>query len=209
MEKEFWHQAWAENRIGFHMSEVNPTLIKFCEKITQCEKRKVLLPLCGKTLDLIWFSEKVEKVYGVELSESAILQFFEENELEYKTREEGPFKIFTSKNIEIYCGDFFEFPIEKLGVELVFDRGALVALPLEMRMNYLQKMKNELPKGSKWLLDVFDYDQNKMDGPPFSVSEDEIRSQLGDEFKIELIDDKPFPLFEIDNFFLKTYFLEN
>ena len=86
MEKEFWFNRWQENKIGFHMSKVNPALEKFENKIFLNNSKNdlnVFLPMCGKTLDLIWFSKKVKAVYGVELSKKAILDFFKENNLEY------------------------------------------------------------------------------------------------------------------------------
>ena len=45
----------------------------------------IFVPLCGKTLDLIWLNEKGHTVMGCELSEVAAKQFFEENKIPYST----------------------------------------------------------------------------------------------------------------------------
>lgn len=209
MEKKYWDDLWTKNDIEFHMSEVNPALIKFGKQLLDVNNKKAFIPLCGKTLDLIWFSERCDHVYGVELSEKAILEFFNENSIEFTKREEGEFKIFEGRNISVYCGDFFKFPIKELEIDIVFDRGSLVALPLGMRADYLTKFKNELSQGARWLLCVFEYPQEKMEGPPFSVSLEEIESGLDKAFHITRLDRVAFNDFEIDAFFENTYIIKN
>ncbi len=49
----------------------------------------ILVPLCGKSLDLHWLYQHGHSVVGVELSGLAAKQFFEENGIQYTS--EGDF----------------------------------------------------------------------------------------------------------------------
>lgn len=208
MEAKYWHKAWSENKIGFHLSEINPTLEKFGEKLLSKDNQQAFLPMCGKSLDLLWFSQRVDHVYGVELSEKAIRDFFEENNLTFDIEQDESFKVFKSHNISIYCGDFFRFPLEKLSINIIFDRGALVALPLEMRQKYYQKMKSELMSEVSWLLSTFDYPQQEMDGPPFSVTRNEIDAAIGGSFNVELLEQEQTDGFGVDGLKLCAYLIK-
>jgi hypothetical protein len=56
-----------------------------------------------------------------------------------------------------------------------YDRAALIALPPEMRLRYMQLLAEGLPSGSQGLLVTLDYDQALLPGPPFSVADAEVR----------------------------------
>ena len=47
----------------------------------------VLVPLCGKTADMVWLCEQEHTMVGCELSEVAAQDFFKENDIPYKTCE--------------------------------------------------------------------------------------------------------------------------
>ena len=67
----------------------------------------------------------------------------------------------------------------------MYDRAAMVALPFEMRQKYVAHMSELMPVGAQTLLLVFDYDQSKMSGPPFSISRKEIDLLYPPHFSIE------------------------
>ncbi len=77
MEQEFWHQRWAENQIGFHRDSVHPMLMRYWSTLCPMPDETVLVPLCGKSIDLNWLAEKHEHVIGVELSDIAVRAFFQ------------------------------------------------------------------------------------------------------------------------------------
>jgi len=81
MDIDFWQQRWAENQIGFHMPEVNPYLSEFWAQLSVLPGSTVLVPLCGKTLDLVWFVSNQYSVLGVECSDQAIEDFFAEQSI--------------------------------------------------------------------------------------------------------------------------------
>ncbi|MBB4815130.1 hypothetical protein HNP03_003766 [Pseudomonas rhodesiae] len=78
MEPEFWHDRWATNQIGFHQSDINPYLLRHWPSLALAHGAQVLVPLCGKSLDLIWLASLGHRVLGVELSEQAVQTFFSE-----------------------------------------------------------------------------------------------------------------------------------
>lgn len=190
MDADFWIKAWIEGRTNFHQSHYNDQLLAWFPKLNPAAGQRVLIPLCGKTKDLVWLHDLKLDVHGVELHEDAVKSFFTENELSpVETSRDQNFHHYTYKKINISCGDFFKLP-ENEKYDFIYDRAALVALPEVMRKNYAEVIKRSLKKGGKCLLIVYEYDQAKMDGPPFSVDEKEIHALYQDVFSIQLMDSK-------------------
>lgn len=175
MHADFWHQRWQENRIGFHQDEVNPYLVEYWPKLGVPPPARVFVPLCGKSLDLVWLLEQGYQVEGVELSELAVQAFFEEQKLPARRARLGDWTVWESAGIRLWCGDFFDLGAAQLGaLEAVYDRAALIALPAPMRQRYVQHLL-QLAGGCPQLLVTLSYPQEEMDGPPFSVEPDEIQ----------------------------------
>jgi thiopurine S-methyltransferase len=184
---EFWQQRWLNNQTGFHEGQVNPYLKKHISLLPEPDNSTVFLPLSGKSIDLIWLSNLGYKVIGVECSELAVNAFFTENNLSATVTEQDNFQIWVSGNITIYCGDFYELKsIWFESVNTIFDRAALVALPKEQRTNYFNQLKIICPN-VRILLVSLEYHQEEMNGPPFSVAENEIK-ELYSDFKLSLIE---------------------
>ncbi len=181
MKADFWHQRWQNNEIGFHRDEVNPNLLAYFDVLGLSQGDRVLVPLCGKSKDLLWLAEQGLEVIGVELSDTAVQAFFNENELDAKQESVGLLERWSAGNITIYCGDFFQFSAQHCeGVKAVYDRAALVALPSSMRAEYCWHLIDIVPEPLSLLLVSFDYDQSAMDGPPFSVPASEVRDHFAE-----------------------------
>ena len=188
MQHDFWHERWQQNQIGFHNQETNPNLQKYWPELNLKSGSRVLVPLCGKSLDMLWLQSQGFEVLGVELSPLAVDAFFTENQLPAKQRQQGAFIVNECHGLTVLCGDFFALTVGDLhGVDAVFDRAALVALPAEMRGAYVLKLQQMLAAGSQSLLVAFDYDQQEMSGPPFSVPFAEIQSLYGHYCDITLL----------------------
>ena len=182
---EFWHNKWAANQIGFHLEDVNPLLIEFWEKTEPSYEKSVFVPLCGKSEDLIWLASKHEDVQGVELSQIAVRAFFSEHfYTPTVTQISGQHELYQFDELSVYTGDYFTAPIQP--VDTIYDRASLVALPEEMRVQYVERLKQLLKPGGKVLLVTLDYDQSEMAGPPFSVPKLEI-DQLFAGYNITLL----------------------
>lgn len=188
MQAEFWHQRWAANQIGFHQPHANPYLQRFWPELAVKPGARVLVPLCGKSLDLVWLAEQGYRVLGVELSEKAVQEFFSEQQLEPVISQRGAFKVYGCEGIELWCGDFFALRAEEVvDCAALYDRAALIALPPEMRERYARHLDSLLPARCTGLLITLDYDQAKIDGPPFSVPDEEVQRLLAQSWILEIL----------------------
>lgn len=177
MKKEFWLERWERSEIGFHQNEINPYLLQFWSELKVAQGDEVFVPLCGKSLDMVWLREQGHRVLGVELSDIAVRDFFAEQGLSPAHTQTVKFQQCATEDIRILCGDFFDLGKADLAnVRAVYDRASLVALPAEMRVRYARHLAEILPAGSQVLLVTFDYPQDEMSGPPFAVSIDEVRA---------------------------------
>ncbi|MFJ3056521.1 thiopurine S-methyltransferase [Herbaspirillum sp. NPDC087042] len=175
MEAQFWLDRWHEGRTHFHQSRVTPLLQKYWPQLGLPAGSTVLVPLCGKSLDMLWLAEQGHRVLGVELSELAITQFFSENQLTPVLHESAQGRHYVAGNIELVCGDIFALEDATLATCAgAYDRAALIALPPAMRARYASDIYGRLPGAAQSLVITLEYAQEKMDGPPFSVAEDEV-----------------------------------
>lgn len=166
---EPWLARWREGKIGWHEAKGNSSL----QKYWTASGKRVLVPLCGKTLDLIWLERQGNEVVGVELSELAVKAFFDENEIAYSIVE-GALSAYVANDraITIYCGDFFEF--SEGPFDAYYDRGAFVALTPDMRHAYAQHTRTLLSADAAQLIICLEYDDSIAVGPPFSVLTHEV-----------------------------------
>ncbi len=186
MEPAFWHQRWQEGQIGFHQQQVNPFLQKWLHKLALQQGDEVFVPLCGKSLDMLWLLQQGFRVIGVELSELALSDFARENQVDFVTEEDDLFKYYQHKDIQLLCGNFFDIPAKQLGeVKAVFDRASFIAFPQNMRKDYVEHMAKILPQNCRVLLITMEYPPAMIPGPPFSIPDEEVRRLFGKYFQIE------------------------
>jgi len=172
---------------GFHQDKVNSRLMKHWGKMN-INSGRVFVPLCGKSIDMAWIAQSGFNVLGIEFSEIACRDFFEEKCLTFEESADSRFRYFKGVDIELWQGDFFSLlPEDLAGVGVVYDRASLIALPAPMRIDYANHLANILQPESKIFLISMDYDEWKMKGPPFSVAEEEVNKLFSKEFSIELI----------------------
>jgi len=184
-----WESRWQENRIGFHLNTVNRNLIQFSKQLLQHNPDRVFVPLCGKTLDLCWLSKNTEKVIGVELVNKAVQNFFVENNIPYLIEKEDNLQKFCSKSIEIYLGDFFDLNSVVTSLfNAIYDRASIVAIEKFERKKYVDHLISFLGSTGRILLITLEYDQNKMQGPPYSVSIEEIESLFSECCSVKLLE---------------------
>jgi len=185
---EFWHERWEKGEIGFHQHEFNRYMQTFVGRLDIREGAHILVPLCGKSLDMLWLAEKGYRVTGIEISERAVRDFFAENQLSYRVDRRLHGDAYLGETIELLCGDFFAFGKSDLArIDAVYDRASLIALPPEMRVDYVQHLTALLDPGVRSLLVTLDYPQEQMRGPPFSVTQEEVRRLFGAGYEIEML----------------------
>ncbi|WP_257974141.1 thiopurine S-methyltransferase, partial [Vibrio parahaemolyticus] len=165
-----------------HLEDVNPLLPAYWHHANPKREDKVLVPLCGKSEDLVWLATKHDSVEGVELSQIAVRSFFAEHfYTPTVTPISGMHELYQFDELSIYAGDFFTAPVSQ--ADIVYDRAALVALPQDMREEYVARLKQLLNPGGRILLVTLNYPQEEMAGPPFSVPLEEIQ-QLFAGYKV-------------------------
>ncbi|WP_336365989.1 thiopurine S-methyltransferase [Marinobacter sp. C2H3] len=185
MEHAFWHERWAKNEIGFHEGTVNQYLHEHWPELAGTDHEAVFVPLCGKARDMWWLHDRGHPVLGVELSEIACKDFFEEAQEKARVSPGEPFTRFVHDDLQIWCGDFFQLaPPDLQHIRLVYDRAALIALPPDMRPKYVEHLSAVLPENVRILLITLDYD-TQIKGPPFNVSNDEVHELYGLDFDVE------------------------
>jgi thiopurine S-methyltransferase len=183
-----WIQRWNEGKIGWHRDHPNSKLIEFIACLELSVGDTVFVPLCGKSVDMLYLSQQGYKVIGVELSVSAAEQFFDENNLDYEIHQEQEFSVYCAQDIRIYCGDYFQLNASHLaGVVAVYDRASLIALPSDLRVRYVQHLYSIISSGCRMLLLTLNYPQSQISGPPYAVNEAEVISLYKKRFECQLL----------------------
>jgi len=179
MQTNFWQQRWKDNEIRFHEPEANAFLVDHLTGLNLTSGSRVLVPLCGKTLDIHWLLGRGYRVVGAELSKLAIDALFEEMQVTPSITQVGDLLHYQAESIDIFVGDIFDLNAELLGpVQAIYDRGALVALPEDIRQRYVRHLLL-IGDAAPQLLITYQYNQQRLAGPPFSLAE----SMLSDYYR--------------------------
>src|SRR5262245_10012429 len=186
MEATFWINSWDQGgtATSFHRPDIHPYVTRYFTPEVLRGKR-VLVPLCGKTNDMLWFREHAEHVIGVELVPTAIHQFFEENALSY--RQVTPQR-YEADRLTMLNMNFLDVARSDTGkIDFIYDRAALIALPTAMRMAYVKQIDKLVPIGSEQLVITLEY-APYMETPPFSTTPGEIADYYGTRYAIEHVE---------------------
>jgi thiopurine S-methyltransferase len=186
-DNHLWLEFWRDERTDFHQSAVNPLLSKFWSGLELTRGSRVFVPLCGKSLDMLWLAQQGHEVIGVELSPIAVADFFRENHLQPVKRQIGMFTLWSAGRISILCGDYFALAKTDLGrFDTVYDRSALTALPENIRGQYVAQLRQLVPDTARgFLLTVEDAAENASMQQANGVDE-EIRTLFSAGFEIDL-----------------------
>lgn len=186
MEPAFWHERWQRGEIGFHRSQPHPQLVQHFQRLPVHAREHLLVPLCGKSVDMAWLARQGCRVSGTELSAMAINDFAREQGLSACVHADEDLLCHEMGAIRLWQGDHFALTRRQLGdARGFYDRAALVALPPDLRTRYVEHLNQLMPAGSAGLLITFDYDPSHMDGPPFAVSAAEVKARYGDRWQIQ------------------------
>jgi thiopurine S-methyltransferase len=193
----FWSgQCWSQGVTPWHLNAPHGHLTEHLDLLLNgrpASQLKILVPLCGKSIDLIWLKNQgFQEVIGVEGVRLAIEAFSSEygvplRETIYKDTGIPSFESEDGR-LKILLTNFFKLDHATLNgsIDCVWDRGSVVAILPEDRPIYATTMKRLL-KGSsfRYLMNTVDYDQSLMDGPPFSVPQNSIQDNFGSFCKVE------------------------
>jgi thiopurine S-methyltransferase len=188
LETDDWVRRWSEGRIGFHRPTVQSWLVEHAARLLPRGDECVFVPLCGKSVDLVWLEQRGHPVVGVEVAEQACRDFLREQRRVAAEHSSPPFTVFSSGRIELLCGDFFALDAARHGdFPAIVDRAALIALPPARRVDYARKIVTLLRRGGRMLLVGIEYDEAKMAGPPFSVTREEVARHYGKACTVETL----------------------
>lgn len=173
-----WLQRWKDGRTGWHEADGNVMLRRHWPRLMRGSR--VLVPLCGKTVDMLWLARQGLDVTGVEVSEIAIREFFDEHGLAYRLSSGDGLPSYSAVDVpvKIVCGDYMSFddgPFHSL-----YDRGALVAVAAADRPAYVQHTRRLLEADAYRLIITLNYDDARAAGPPHSVSDTELLGYWSD-----------------------------
>jgi thiopurine S-methyltransferase len=197
MDKNFWQERWDNAQLGFHEGKENALLHKH---VTQLPPRsRLLVPLSGKAQDLWALARRGHLVTGVELIERAVVDFYAEAHSDPTHEPFGPFKLWRGRQsgVEVAQAQGDIFALSKAlatawgGFDAVYDRAALVALDPQTRGRYVDTLTALLPAGGVILLITFEYDAERLDGPPWSIDEPTVRALYGSRYELELLERRP------------------
>jgi len=185
MEPQFWQNRWRNGQIGFHQPCVDRNLLHHWPRLKLATARRVFVPLCGKSLDLLWLRDQGHFVTGIELSATALESFCAENGIPARRRVRSDFDAYEAEHLALFRGDFFKLTPPLLGdVAAVYDRAALISWAPELRAAYADHTGMLTPPGTQMLLITLEYPQAQMSGPPFSVPRDEVERLYSPRFQI-------------------------
>lgn len=186
MKAEFWLDKWKLNEIGFHQESTNEALQAHWPSVRVPAGGSVLVPLCGKSLDMCWLAEQGHTVIGIEVSVLACEAFFAGVELGPRTEQTGELLSMTAGPYRLLQGDFFSVTIADVGaVDAFYDRAALVAMPPDMQPAYVRQLVSLLPPGTAGMVNCVEYPSEAMEGPPFSIDEARLRQLVEPQCRVE------------------------
>jgi len=179
MTPDFWIERWQKGETAFHQAAGNDLLPKHWPALKLAPGSEVFVPLCGKSLDMVWLAGAGHRVVGAELSSLAVAEFFREQGVAAETRSVGAFEVHSAGPITIWCGDIFALPAEATaGVAAAYDRAALVAMPPALQGAYAKTLRALTP-GAPILLISLAYPQAQIEGPPFSTPLSQVTALFG------------------------------
>ncbi|MSR46345.1 MAG: methyltransferase domain-containing protein [Planctomycetes bacterium] len=199
---DWWQERWAAGRTGWHRERPQPWLVAERERLFAGEAApRVLVPLCGKSVDLPWLAAEGARVVGIDVAERARIELMQENGLELAARPDAtpPFTVHFGDRLEFWCGDLFALdPVRHGQFDAIFDRAALIALPRVRRSDYARTLIRALREGGRLLLVGIEFDGPSELGPPFHVPRKEAAAlfrELGEPLLVgdrELVEEAEF-----------------
>ncbi|XP_077209166.1 thiopurine S-methyltransferase [Paroedura picta] len=190
-----WLKKWQMRHIGFHNEQEHGLLKKHLDIFLSGRSGlKIFFPLCGKTVEMKWLADMGHHIVGVEISETALKEFFTEQNLSYseETVPEIPgAKLMkdTSGNISLYCCSIYDLTSSVAGkFDAIWDRGSLVAINPCDRERYANLMLSLMNQKCCYLLVTVSYDPSKHPGPPFYIPDSELKKLFGQRCDIKLLD---------------------
>ena len=166
----FWESRWIHGQTGWHGSDVNEHLKTHRQVLFQEGSPKIFVPLCGKSLDMMWLSQQGASIVGVDFVKNPLNQYFKEHGLTPNSQITQGIESLRSRNQTLFHANIFDVTLDVIEpVDAIYDRAALVALSPELREAYVEHCFSLLKPGGTILLITYDSPVADDHGPPFPV----------------------------------------
>ena len=185
---EYWENRWITNQTGWHRSVYNDLMVKYWPELGIPTDSKVLVPLCGKSLDMLWLAEKGHAIVGIEFTRVAVERFLSENNLEHTIVKHPSYIEFSSERFTILNGNILAIPSDLIQAEAWYDRAAMIAINPDLREDYVSQIRQQTKVGAVGLLITYSYPQEEMEGPPFSLNNGDVFQLFQDGFRVECLE---------------------
>ncbi|CAF0766556.1 unnamed protein product [Didymodactylos carnosus] len=186
----YWNKKWVDEQIAFHRSDIHELLKSNMDIVCSKEnKMKFLFPLCGKTLDMKHMLDKGHEVFGIEGSKVGIEAFLSEHNLTYSITDDGNYKVYRANELPItfYHGDFFLFDRLLPEIDVIWDRGGLVAVNIADREKYRDVLIRLMTPTTKLFVVAMFYDDEEIVGPPMCLTDEQVQQLFAPKCTIKLI----------------------
>ncbi|KAF9426525.1 hypothetical protein BGZ94_006400 [Podila epigama] len=177
-----WNELWSKSITPWDAGVPSPALIEVIEqkpiKDQIPKSGNVLVPGCGRGVDVFYLSNPHRKVYGLDISPIAV-QLCKDLQKE---------KGIPESQADFFVGDFFNFTTPNEKYQLVYDYTFFCAIQPELRPAWARRMAEIISKDGILITLMFPIGTHTT-GPPFAVSVDTYRGFLEPNFECLLIDD--------------------
>lgn len=199
---EDWASYYEIKDTTWHNGRLNPYFEKYYQMhLKNDQKSTFLIPLCGKCVDMIWLAKLGNRVIGIEFVQQACVEFFKENNLQYKVDVEEIGDVYRSQetklDITIYNCNFYSITPEILGCKCdrFWDCASIFAIPPKEHIQYIKQLTSLLTTEAQGLLFSVEYniDERLKPESPFSVPESRIRECFSSFASVELLESASMP----------------
>ncbi|GFN81631.1 thiopurine s-methyltransferase [Plakobranchus ocellatus] len=166
----YWEYRYDVGYTGWHHEGVRGILIKHFNLLNPDDKvYRVLVTMCGMSVDMDWLARQGLEVIGVDLALNALKKFMANSGHEW-TESPAPklgpnATLFTRKDgkIKLYCGDVLDFSPDLEGkFDAVYDCYGLHAIDRALTPKFAKMIKSILNPCGRLLLDAIAYDPKKL-----------------------------------------------
>jgi thiopurine S-methyltransferase len=145
-------------------------------------------------MDMAYLVTKAKDVVGVEAIEIALQEFSQEHpylNIKMAGTKDG-YTRFEGDKIVLLKGDYFALDDTKIAgrVDAIWDRGSMVAIPLEMREKYVEVIGKLIAPGGRIMLVSLERrgeEEAMKRGPPFSLTEEVVRGLFESQDWVESV----------------------
>jgi hypothetical protein len=161
-----WNQAYLERETPWNMNTINPLFEKHSLKLLKESGSEWLIPGAGHGHEITFFESYSKKVTAFDLSPQAKKEFHD---------------LYPQSSCEYKVEDFFQSSLKIFDV--VVENYFFVALDPSLRQKTIQRI-HSLLKNNGFYAGVF-FTRSSQEGPPFGLSEWELRAHIENLFEIK------------------------